>query len=60
MIDRTGGEITFHCDLCADFIETEHADWNDAMASFKAAGWKSVKVGKTWEHRCPSCAEDGK
>lgn len=58
MIDRSGGEITFHCDQCADFMETEERDWDAAQAMFRSNGWKARKIGPEWVHLCPACAED--
>lgn len=57
MIDRSGGEITFHCDECADFIETEETNFNEALAIMKREGWKVSKIGPEWVHKCPACAE---
>ena len=40
---------------CGKTLELEgpyHVN-RDAM---KSAGWRNVKVGETWEIRCPGCA----
>ena len=56
-IERQGREVVFHCDSCADFIETEETDFNDAFNTFRANNWKAVKIGTEWTHKCPVCVE---
>lgn len=57
MIDRQHGEIVFECDGCDETIETGEPEWNDAMAEFRRADWRSEKVGSEWTHLCPDCQE---
>jgi hypothetical protein len=53
----------FFCDLCGDVIEPPRLGRGSAPRNFqesweeaKEAGWRAVKSGEHWLHRCPSCA----
>jgi len=40
--------------VCGNTLELE-GPYHVAKTAMKEAGWKNVKVGETWEIRCPKC-----
>ncbi len=57
-ITRDNGEVVFNCDKCPEIVETGEEDFQEAFAGAKSEGWRAVKIGNEWEHRCPTCVED--
>jgi hypothetical protein len=57
MLTRIGGKIVFECDQCADTLDTEESDFGDALGVMRDSGWKAVKIGQDWSHRCDACKE---
>lgn len=59
MLERDGynGPIAYHCDLCSESEETHCTDFASAWAKAKMHGWRALKKGEEWQHKCPSCAE---
>lgn len=56
MLDRVHGRIVFECDDCGDPLETDETDFAEAMQMMRDEGWKSVKYGDVWQHRCAGCS----
>ena len=59
-ISRERGKIYFECDggRCAEVLDTEHTDFDDALQDFKESDWEMRKVGGEWKHFCPVHGED--
>lgn len=53
---RTHRQAYIACDTCPETVEG--SDFNDLWNSARADGWKAKRVEGTWEHVCPSCADD--
>ncbi len=60
---QTKDGFEFSCDACGEVFTPPRLgrgsaprDFQDSLADAKAAGWRAVKVGDCWEHRCNSCA----
>jgi hypothetical protein len=49
------GEFVVTCDKCGDeeFLDTE--SFHNAVEMLKQQGFRSIKIGDNWEHRCPCC-----
>jgi len=58
-IQRTHGEVEFHCDgkSCHEVYETGEKDWNTAYSEFSESDWQTRKVGREYIHICPDCIE---
>jgi hypothetical protein len=56
---RNYGNITFECDECGKTLETGIDGIYDAYQHAKGLGWRAVKTGNCWEHRCPGCNREG-
>lgn len=54
-IARQEGTIWFLCDRCSNTLDTEEADFGEAVAVMQGAGWTALRVGTPgdWEHICP-------
>lgn len=53
--DRQHGKLVFVCDTCPETYEGESGEWNEVWAKAKDDGWRAVKMGAEWEHRCGRC-----
>lgn len=58
--ERNG--FAFECDACSEVLGppalgrgSAPRDFEESLAEAKAKGWRAVKVGDEWEHRCPDC-----
>jgi hypothetical protein len=53
--DRQGRDkhIVFECDCCDETIDTETADFLEAVDVKRAAGWGAEKVDGQWLDLCP-------
>lgn len=58
-IDReTNGDITFYCDRCSNYIETEETDFAFAIQKAREEDWRSVRTfAGGWDNLCPECKE---
>ena len=48
-----------YCDPCGFSENIEAESWGELMRTMKSEGWRTVKEGEDWEHRCPSCNSTG-
>ena len=55
MITREYGEYYAVCDVCGEY-SGPFFDFEDAVDSMKANGWRTTKTGAGWENYCPECA----
>lgn len=57
--DRIKGKIAFLCDGadCSEGLETDHAEFAEALEQAKEEGWLVRKRGETWMHFCSSGCE---
>jgi hypothetical protein len=55
MLDRQKGDVVFECDICGNVLETETSDFESARNLLRREGWRTLKVGDVWMHKCPSC-----
>lgn len=55
MMTRIHGKIQFECDDCADVLDTETKDFQEAKAAFRAAGWRSTPTKGVWRDLCHEC-----
>jgi hypothetical protein len=55
MLTRIKGKVVFECDHCAETLDTDESDFGDALAVLRDSGWKAVKEGDEWSHRCDDC-----
>jgi len=55
MMTRIHGRIHFGCDQCADSIDTEETDFQEALAVARECGWTSEKGDDQWCHYCGAC-----
>lgn len=55
MLTRIHGKISFECDGCADVLDTDTRDFDEAMGALRAEEWRSQKHGQDWSHYCPMC-----
>jgi hypothetical protein len=53
-------EIVFHCDgrRCAEVINTELEDFEDALDEMRSKGWTTRNEGGEWRHYCPAEDDD--
>ncbi len=56
-VARQEGTIWFLCDTCPESIDSEEADFQEAVATMRGAGWNATRVGQAgdWVHTCPEC-----
>lgn len=54
------GEWDLLCDSCGTSESHDHMTFNDVREYLKDEGWRSIRKGQDWEHKCPSCIEEGK
>jgi hypothetical protein len=58
-IARVHSLVTFECDGCAEVFEADTVDFDAAMRTFRADGWRAAKLGGqsrvAWHHFCPEC-----
>lgn len=53
------GQKVFHCDECAEHIETECEGFTEAIIYMKRHGWKTYTgPDKEYAHACPACVAD--
>jgi Fe2+ or Zn2+ uptake regulation protein len=57
MLDQQKGDFFFQCDDCGEVLETKTSNFDAARNVLKREGWRAIKVGEAWEHRCPQCSE---
>lgn len=55
---RPNGPISFVCDECPEYLDTEQEDFARAWAFARSQGWRSFKVGTEWAHACPPCVAE--
>lgn len=58
MLTRIHGKISFECDGCADVLDADTKDFDEAMSMLRSEEWQSQKRGQDWSHYCPMCRED--
>jgi len=60
MIERDPDEGGFYivCDFCSNDINIQRNDFLLAIESLKMRGWKIIKQGSEWLHKCPTCLKD--
>lgn len=51
--------IVFICDECGEELETETSNFQHALETLRANGWRNVKGKNSWEHYCPECEQNG-
>lgn len=60
-IEFYGISYVAECDFCSETFDTDR-DRDDgfiaAVDAIKREGWKVIKKGGDWLHKCPSCQED--
>jgi hypothetical protein len=58
MIDRQHGAIQLCCDVCGNVCEGERGEeFAPLWARAKNEGWRAIKQGDVWIHRCPECTK---
>jgi hypothetical protein len=63
MIERVGfgdfASFDIQCDYC-EFCENfdTDGDFSQAISDAKEHGWKVIKNGSGWLHKCASCVEN--
>jgi hypothetical protein len=57
MLARIHGKINFECDGCAEVLDTETKDFDEAMRVLRGEMWDSQKIGADWAHYCSRCAD---
>ena len=57
MIERDPDEGGFYiaCDFCSNDINIQQDDFMRAIEALKMRGWRIIKDGKNWLHKCPEC-----
>lgn len=55
MLTREYGKIVFECDRCGGTLDTNTAEWSEALHEFTLDGWRATKYGKDWTHLCDAC-----
>lgn len=57
-VERNDGIISFGCDNCGEYLDTETDDWTAANAFRATKGWLAVHNGEEWEHFCDKNCRD--
>lgn len=60
MIDRQYGKFVFECETCHTVLNTDTANFSEALQKMQDEGWANVghqKIGMkpTYTHLCPQC-----
>jgi hypothetical protein len=55
MLTRTHGTINFECDACAEVLDTETRDFEEARAKLRKEEWKTLQIAGVWSHYCTGC-----
>ncbi len=58
MLTRIHGKISFECDGCAEVLDTDTKDFDDAMGQLRGEMWVSRKKGNDWSHYCSNCNDE--
>ena len=58
MIEQIYGELYVTCDCCGRELDGIFDDFDEALTSMKANGWKYRKIDDDWYHYCPECAPE--
>ena len=48
--------VEFQCDECGSCLDTEKFTFANGLEVAKAQGWRAIKAGPDWTHRCEDCA----
>ena len=59
---RAKDGFEFSCDVCGEVWTpprlgrgSEARDWKECWEIAKENGWRAIKSGEGWEHRCSDC-----
>jgi hypothetical protein len=52
MMTRIHGRFYFECDECADGLDAEKTDFQEALAVARECEWTSEKPDEKWHHHC--------
>ena len=60
MIERDYDEGGYYvvCDFCSNEINIQQSEFMRAIEALKMRGWKIIKAGDEWLHKCPVCQKD--
>lgn len=56
-VHQEADEIIFECDGCADTLETDTSNWDDALEVLRKDKWKAERKSSGWNHYCLRCAD---
>ncbi len=59
MMTKIHGKHTVECDACGDTLETDTADFAEALRIMRSADWQARKIGQDWVHTCFGCKDEG-
>lgn len=57
MLDRQYGKIIWICDGCADELETDTRDFDEARTALREERWVARQEDGVWVHHCRNCQE---
>lgn len=52
--DEEGGYYVV-CDFCSNDVNIQQYDFFRVIEALKMRGWKIIKSGMEWLHKCPEC-----
>ena len=55
MLTKIHGKFQCECDACGETLETETADFAEALRIMRSADWQARKLGQDWVHTCFGC-----